>query len=147
LKICARHGTHQQPVETVFNQTQDCVEYAEARCITIGPAQKISVAYTKIFLTGSVRVLAADGMKKWPQTKPGPISRLTLLQLAVNTSKCKENLLPPLDIMLPMQPEATSGVLSNLTTSLLADLGVVATLTEANMHLARQLEKCPKDFK
>jgi hypothetical protein len=43
----------QQPVETFFKQIQDCVDYVETGGITIGPAQQISVAYTKIFATGS----------------------------------------------------------------------------------------------
>jgi hypothetical protein len=43
----------QQPVETLFKQIQDCVDYTEAGGITLGLAQKISVAYTKVFATGS----------------------------------------------------------------------------------------------
>jgi hypothetical protein len=42
----------QQPVETLFKQIQDCVDYAEAGGITIGEAQKLSTAYTKVFATG-----------------------------------------------------------------------------------------------
>jgi hypothetical protein len=39
----------QQPVETLFKQIQDCVDFAEAGGVTIGAAQKISSAYSKIF--------------------------------------------------------------------------------------------------
>jgi hypothetical protein len=42
----------QQPVETLFKQIQDCVDYAEAGGITIVEAQKLSTAYTKVFATG-----------------------------------------------------------------------------------------------
>jgi hypothetical protein len=42
----------QQPVETLFKKIQDCVDYAEAGGITIGEAQKLSTAYTKVFATG-----------------------------------------------------------------------------------------------
>jgi hypothetical protein len=42
----------QQPVETLFKQIQDCVDYAEAGGVTIGPAQQ-SVTCTKIFPTWS----------------------------------------------------------------------------------------------
>jgi hypothetical protein len=41
----------QQPVEIVFKKIPDCVDYAEVGGVTIGPAQKFSVAYTKIFAT------------------------------------------------------------------------------------------------
>jgi hypothetical protein len=34
----------QQPVETLFKQIQDCVDFAEAGGITIGEAQKLSTA-------------------------------------------------------------------------------------------------------
>jgi hypothetical protein len=36
--------------------------------------------------------------------------------------------------------EATIGALANLATATAADRGVVVTLTEANAHLAKQLE-------
>jgi hypothetical protein len=35
----------QQPVETLFKQIQDCVEFAEAGGVAIGAAQKLSSAY------------------------------------------------------------------------------------------------------
>jgi hypothetical protein len=43
---------HQQRVETLFRQIQDCADYAEAGGITIVEAQKLSTAYTKVFATG-----------------------------------------------------------------------------------------------
>jgi hypothetical protein len=54
LKTYPMHGTPHQPVETLFTQIQDCVDYAEAGGINIGPAQHISVAYAKIFATVSL---------------------------------------------------------------------------------------------
>jgi hypothetical protein len=42
----------QQPVETLFKQIQDCLDYAKAGGITIGEAQKLSTWYTKVFATG-----------------------------------------------------------------------------------------------
>jgi hypothetical protein len=41
-----------QPVETLLKQIQDCVDYAEARGVAIGAAQKMSSAYSKIFKSG-----------------------------------------------------------------------------------------------
>jgi hypothetical protein len=39
----------QQPVETLFKQIQDCVDFAEADGVAIRAAQKLSSAYSKIF--------------------------------------------------------------------------------------------------
>jgi hypothetical protein len=41
----------QQPVETLFNQIQDCVDYAEAGRITISEEQNLATAYTNVFST------------------------------------------------------------------------------------------------
>jgi hypothetical protein len=42
----------QQPVDTLFKQIQDCVDFAEAGGVAIGAAQKLSSAYSKIFKSG-----------------------------------------------------------------------------------------------
>jgi hypothetical protein len=42
----------QQPVESLLNQIQDCVDYAEAGRITISEAKELHTAYAKIFATG-----------------------------------------------------------------------------------------------
>jgi hypothetical protein len=42
----------QQPVETLFKQIQDCVDYSEAGVVLIGHPQQINVGYAKIFPTG-----------------------------------------------------------------------------------------------
>jgi hypothetical protein len=39
-------------VETLFKQIQDCVDFTEAGGVTIGAAQKLSSAYSKIFKLG-----------------------------------------------------------------------------------------------
>jgi hypothetical protein len=52
LKACANHGTPQQPVETLFKQIQDCVDFAEAGGVSIGAAKKLSSAYSKVFKSG-----------------------------------------------------------------------------------------------
>jgi hypothetical protein len=41
-----------QPVETLFKEVQDCVDFSEAGGVTIGAAQKLSSAYYKIFKSG-----------------------------------------------------------------------------------------------
>jgi hypothetical protein len=42
----------QHPVENLFKQIQDCVDFAEAGGVAIGAAQKLSSAYSKIFKSG-----------------------------------------------------------------------------------------------
>jgi hypothetical protein len=42
----------QQPVETLFKKIKDCVDFAEDGGVTIGAAQKLSSAYSKIFKSG-----------------------------------------------------------------------------------------------
>jgi hypothetical protein len=42
----------QHPVETLFKQVQDCVDFTEAGGVTIGAAQKLSSDYSKIFKSG-----------------------------------------------------------------------------------------------
>jgi hypothetical protein len=43
----------QQPVETLFNQIQDCADFYEAGGVAIGHPQQINVGYAKIFATGN----------------------------------------------------------------------------------------------
>jgi hypothetical protein len=84
----------QQPVETIFKQIQDCVDFAEAGGVTIGAAQKLSSAYSKIFKSGKyLTVRVTDGMKKWKQKKLGTISKFILQLHIVSTGKCKDKLL------------------------------------------------------
>jgi hypothetical protein len=45
----------QQQVETLFKQIQDCVDFPEAGGVTIGAAQKLSSAYSKIFKSGKFK--------------------------------------------------------------------------------------------
>jgi hypothetical protein len=42
----------QQPVETLFKQIQDCVDFAEAGGVSIGAPQKLSSTYSKISKSG-----------------------------------------------------------------------------------------------
>jgi hypothetical protein len=51
----------QQPVESLFKQIQDCVDYAEAGGVIISEAQKLQTAYTKIFATGIFHTANARG--------------------------------------------------------------------------------------
>jgi hypothetical protein len=42
----------QQPVESLFRQIQDCVDYSQAGGVLIGHPQHINVGYSTIFATG-----------------------------------------------------------------------------------------------
>jgi hypothetical protein len=42
----------QKPVETLFKNIQDCVDFAEAGGVSIGAEQKLSSACSKIFKSG-----------------------------------------------------------------------------------------------
>jgi hypothetical protein len=41
-----------QPVESLFKQIQDCIDYSDAGGVPIGTSQQINVGYAKIFATG-----------------------------------------------------------------------------------------------
>jgi hypothetical protein len=53
----------QQPVETLFKQIQDYVDFAEAGGVAIGAAQKLSSAYSKILKSGKLN----SDCRKWDE--------------------------------------------------------------------------------
>jgi hypothetical protein len=55
-----------QPVESLFKQIQDFVDYAEAGRVTINEAQKLQNAYTKIFATRTFH----SACRRWNQRIP-----------------------------------------------------------------------------
>jgi hypothetical protein len=57
----------QQPVETLFKQIQDCVDFAEAGGVAIGAAQKLSSAYSKIFKSGKFN----SSCRRWDEKLEG----------------------------------------------------------------------------
>jgi hypothetical protein len=91
----------QQPVETLFKQIQECVDFAEAGGVAIGAAQKLSSAYSKNSSQENSTVPAVDGMKNLRPTRLGTISRFILRLLVASIDKCRERLWWPK--ALPMQ--------------------------------------------
>jgi hypothetical protein len=87
-------------------------------------------------------------MKSITSKKLGLNSNLISPPLTVSTSKCRANALQQLAIILNAAVgqtedrlyEATIGALANLVTETAAHRCVVATLTEANARLVKQLE-------
>jgi hypothetical protein len=138
----------QQPVETLFKQIQDCVDFSEARGVAIGEAQKLSSAYSKIFKSGKFN----SACRRWDEKLEGDKTRnkykihfgasyrqhrqvqgetigaQTLANSAV-TQASEDDL-----------AEQALGTFANLATSTDVDRNVVAQLVEANSRLAKQLE-------
>jgi hypothetical protein len=63
LKAC----DPQQPVETLFKQIQDCVDFAEATGVSIGASQKLFSAYSKIFKSGKFN----SACRRWDEKLEG----------------------------------------------------------------------------
>jgi hypothetical protein len=139
----------QQPVETLVKHIQDCAHYSEAGGVLIGHLQQINVGYAKIFVTGYFMIAcrpwnekptagktwaqfkshfaAAHRQHKQMQGESAATSGYHSANAAVNQTEYQ-------------MAEATIGALLNLETATAAYRGGVATLTQANSHLAKQLE-------
>jgi hypothetical protein len=139
----------QQPVESLFKQIQDCVDYSEAGGVLIGHPQQINVGYAKIFATGHFMSACRRWNKKhtiektWTQFKSHFAaahrkhkqiqgeSAATAGYHSANAAVAHNE---------DQMAEANIGALSNLATATAADRGVVADLTQANARLTKQLE-------
>jgi hypothetical protein len=138
----------QQPVETLFKQIQDCVDFAEAGGVSIGAAQKLSSAYSKIFKSGKFNSacrrwdekLEAD--KTWNNFK---------IQFATAYFKHRQMQVEILGDQGYANTAVTQtgeddlgeqalGAFANLATATAVDRGVVAQLTKTKCRLAKQLE-------
>jgi hypothetical protein len=53
----------QQPVETLFKQIQDCVDFAESGGVTIGAEHTLSSDYSKIFKSGKFN----NACRRWDE--------------------------------------------------------------------------------
>jgi hypothetical protein len=137
-----------QPLETLFKQIQDCADFSETGGVFIGHPQQIHVGYANIFATGNftsacrrwnkketadktwanfnVHFTAAHRQHKQVQGESAANSGYHAANSAVGKTE-------------DQMAEATIGALSNLATATTTDRGVVATFTEANSRLAKQL--------
>jgi hypothetical protein len=138
----------QQPVETLFKQIQDCVDFAESGGVAIGSAQKLSSAYSKIFKSGKFKSACRrwdeklERGKAWNnfkihfaavyhqhrQIQGDTIGSQAFANAAV-TQTSEDDL-----------AEQALGAFANLAKATAVDRNVVAQLAEANSRLARQLE-------
>jgi hypothetical protein len=139
----------QQPVESLFRQIQDFADYSEAGGVIIGHPQQINVGYAKKIATGhfmsacrrwnenpsvektwaqfKTHFAAAHRKHKQMQGESAATSGYHAANAAVVQTE-------------DQMDEATIRALANLATATAAYRGVVATLTEANTRLAKQLE-------
>jgi hypothetical protein len=137
-----------QPVETLFKQIQDCVDFAEAGGFAIGAAQKLSSAYSKIFKSGKFNGACRrwdgklEGDKTWNNFKihfaaayrqHRQMQEETIGAQAFANSAVTQASEDDLD-------EQALWAFANLATATAVDQNVVAKLTEANSRLAKQLE-------
>jgi hypothetical protein len=144
-----REWDPQQPVESLFKQIQDCTDYSEAGGVLIGHPQQINVGYAKIFATKHFmnaclrwnekhliektwtqfksHFAAAHRQHKQVQGKSASTAGYHSTNAAVWQTE-------------DQLAEATIGTLANLATATAADRGVVATLTQANARLVKQLK-------
>jgi hypothetical protein len=138
----------QQPVESLFKQIRGCADFSEAGGVITGHPQQINVGYAKIFSTGQIMSACRRWNEKQTIEKLGHNSRHTSLLYTASTSKCRGGPQQPQGIMqqTPLWVKQRTkwliniGALANLETSTATDRGVVATLTEVNARLAKQLE-------
>jgi hypothetical protein len=146
----------QQPVETLFNQIQDCADYSEAGGVPIGHSQHINAGYEKIFATGHF----VSACRRWNE-KPSAEKNWTHFKshFAAAQRQYKQmqgesaatagyqSANSAMNQNEDYMAEATIGALANLATATASDRGVVAALTQANCRLAKQLEENSFEFR
>jgi hypothetical protein len=139
-----------QPVETLFKQIQECDIYSEAGGVLIGHPQQINVGYAKIFATGHFMSACCpwnekpSAEKTWTHFKShfaAPHRQHKQMQGESATTAGYHSDNAAMTQNEDHMAEATIGALANLATATAADRGVVAALTQANSHLAKQLEE------
>jgi hypothetical protein len=136
----------QQPVESLFKKIQDCANYSEAGGIIFGHPQQINVGYAKIFSTGNFMSPCRRWNEKpniektWSQFKAHFAAAHRQHKQMQGESAETSGYHAEKGQTEYTIAEATIGALANLATATATDRGVVATLTEANSRLAKQLE-------
>jgi hypothetical protein len=138
----------QQPVEYLFKQIQDREDYYEAGGVLIGHPQQINVGYAKIFATEHFMSACRRWNEKhliektWTQFKShfaAAHRQHKQMQGESAATAGYHSANADVEKTEDQLAEATIGELANLATATAADRGVVATLTEANARLVKQL--------
>jgi hypothetical protein len=102
-----RAWDHQQPVESLFKQIQDCADYSEAGGVSLVTRNKSTLGMQTYFQQATSLAHVAGGMRDIPLKKLGRNSNRILQPLNVNTSKCRDNPLPQPVTTLQMPPLPT----------------------------------------
>jgi hypothetical protein len=139
----------QQPVESLFKKIQDCADYSEAGGVLIGHSQQINVGYANIFATGhfmsacrrwNEKTLAE---KTWAQFKAhfsAAHRQHKQMQGESDATSGYHSANAAVGQTEYQMAEATIRARAKVATATAPDHGVVATLTEANDRLVKQLE-------
>jgi hypothetical protein len=138
----------QQPVETLFKQIQDCVDFAEAGRVVIGAAQKLSSAYSKIFKSGKFNRTCRRWDEKIETDKTWNNFKIHFAAAYREHIQMQGETVGPQGFFNAAVTQASEddleeqalGAFANLTTATAVDRNVVAQLTESNSCLAKQLE-------
>jgi hypothetical protein len=139
----------QQPVESLFKQIQECADYSEAGGFLIGHPQQINVGYAKIFATGHFMSACRRWNEKhtiektWTQFKShfaAAHRQHNQMQGESAATAGYHSANAAVTHNEDQMDESTIGALENLATATASDRGVVAALTQANSHLAKQME-------
>jgi hypothetical protein len=137
----------QQPVESLFKQIQYCADYSEAG-VLIGHPQQINVGYANIFATGHFMSACRRWNEKhliektWTQFKShfaAAHRQHKQMQVESAATAGYHSANAAVGKTEDQMAEATIGALANLATATAADRGVVATLTQVNARLVKQL--------
>jgi hypothetical protein len=146
----------QQPVETLFKQIQDCADYLEAGGVPIGPSQQINVGYANIFATGQFMSACRRWSEKptaektWTHFKSHFAAAYRQHKQMKGETAAHARYHSANAAMTQTEDhmaEATIGALANLATATAADRGVVASLTQANFRLVKQLEETSSELR
>jgi hypothetical protein len=134
---------HQQPVEKLFQQIQDCADYAEAGGITISEVQKLSTSYANVFSTGNLH----SDCRRWKeinhqyQTWNNFKAHFAIAyhqhkhvqgETAAASEYANAAVAQPVDDDLA---EAAIDFFASLATATALSRDIVATLTDANSRL------------
>jgi hypothetical protein len=151
-----RAWDHQQSVESLFKQIQDCADYSEAGGVPIGPSQQINVGYAKIFATGQFMSTCrpwnekpASG-KTWTHFKSHFAAAHRQHKQMKGETAAHAGFHSANAAMAQIEDhmaEATIGALENLATATAADRGLVAAMTHTNARLVKQLEETSSELR
>jgi hypothetical protein len=130
-----------QPIEVLYKQIEDAIEFAAAGQTPYSPAQVLSIAYQSIFRTG----IFADDCKIW---KRQPNAYKTWPQFKLDFAVAYQEYSETLDINPAASgfhaeeatdQQETINAIANLATATAEDRKAVANLTSTNAILTKEL--------